>query len=149
MPDYFPTIGAREYAGSTAVPDVIANPDFRAYQASVYNPSVHSEFEGNVIATRPRSTRPRGEWSLSWSSLDNAGKTVLETFFRGHAGKAFYFIPMESWLDAKHTGRSLAASDRKLVVFGSDRLDAKMTSHEPRWAVALALYETTDNPVLN
>jgi len=149
MPDYFPSVGARAYAGAQAVPDVIANPDFKSYQASIYCPSVHSEFEGNVIATRRRSNLPRGEWTLPWSSLDNAGKTVLESFFRSNAGKAFYFIPMENWLDAVHAGRSLAAADRKLVVFGDDRLNARMTSHEPRWAVSVTLYETTDNPLLN
>ena len=146
---YFPSIGARAYAGAQAVPNAVANPDFKTYRASVYCPANHTEFEGNVIATRPRSTRPRGEWRMSWSSMSDADKGTLEDFFRANAGKAFDFIPFERWAASVRSGVPLAASDVRLAVFGDDRLDFVMVTHEPRWAVSVTLYETTDNPVLD
>ena len=149
MSEYFPSLGARVYAGAQAVPRAMANPDFKTYKASVYNPAVHSEFEGNVISTRLRGTRPRGEWRMSWSSMSDADKATLEAFFRANAGRAFVFVPFERWAASVRTGVPLASSDTRLAVFGDDRLDFVMVTHEPRWAVSVTLYETTDNPVLN
>ena len=55
----------------------------------VYRPQIRSEFEGNYVQSRPRSTRATRRWTLVWNAMTNADYGTLETAFIADIGATF------------------------------------------------------------
>jgi len=54
-----------------------------------YIPMIQSEFEGNYMQTRPRATRVRKRWNLSWGVLPEAEFQTLQLFVNTATGNMF------------------------------------------------------------
>jgi len=55
----------------------------------VYRPQVRTEFEGNYVQSRPRSTRATRRWTLVWNAMTEANFSTLDAFFIANAGTTF------------------------------------------------------------
>lgn len=66
----------------------ITAPDY-GLDERLYKPQVRQEFEAGYVQSRPRFTRARRRWSLSWSSLPEIEYQALAAFFTEHQGSAF------------------------------------------------------------
>jgi len=54
-----------------------------------YKPVIRTEFEGNYVISRPRTTRARKQWSLKWNTMVESDYQILEAFFNTYQGSAF------------------------------------------------------------
>lgn len=66
----------------------ISPPDY-GLSEDFYKPQVRTEFEGNYVQSRPRSTRAVHRWSLKWSALLESEFQTLKTFFDTNQGTSF------------------------------------------------------------
>jgi len=55
----------------------------------VYRPQIRTEFEGNYVQARPRSTRATRRWNLVWNAMTNADFETLDAFFIANIGVTF------------------------------------------------------------
>ena len=69
----------------------IAVPTFGT-TASDYLPTVRTEFEGNYVQSRLRTTRARRQWSLKWNVMTETDYQTLRAFFLSYQGSAFNWI---------------------------------------------------------
>jgi phage-related protein len=82
---------------------------------TIEDPSIRVEFESGIVQTRPRYTRMRGIWGLSWANMRGADYRTLRTFFRQMKGgalsfnwthprdKTAYEVRFKGSLNSKHT----------------------------------------------
>jgi hypothetical protein len=54
-----------------------------------YKPQIRTEFEGNYVQSRARSTRGIMRWNLKWESMPEADFQTLRTFFNTNQGGSF------------------------------------------------------------
>ena len=67
----------------------IPNPSY-GLEAEVYLPQVKTEFEGNYVQSRPKTTRSRLRFpNLGWAAMTEANYQTLETFFLANQGGSF------------------------------------------------------------
>jgi len=66
----------------------ISPPDYGMTE-EIYKPQVRTETDSNYILTRPRATRSRGRWKLSWDTMTEADYQTLKTFFIANQGSSF------------------------------------------------------------
>jgi len=66
----------------------IAEPTYGS-SVEVYKPQVRTEFDGNYVQSRPRSTREIRRWTLKWNYMTEANYQTLETFFIANQGTSF------------------------------------------------------------
>lgn len=50
------------------------------------DPAIRTEFESGIVQTRPRFTRMRSAWVLSWANMKGADYRTLRSFYRGAYG---------------------------------------------------------------
>jgi len=55
----------------------------------VYRPQIRTEFEGNYVQSRPRSTRATRRWTLVWNAMTEADYGTLDAFFITNIGTTF------------------------------------------------------------
>lgn len=90
---------------------------------------VRTEFEDGTVKSRPRHSRSRYKWTLSWEALPTADKATLETFFDANQGDTFTWThPLTS---TSYTARFSADSVRFSYL-------PKLPDH---WEVQLAIEE--------
>lgn len=56
------------------------------------DPAISSEMEDGIVVTRPRYTRMRRRWELSWQNMVSADYQTLLTFYYGRRGGALSFV---------------------------------------------------------
>lgn len=54
-----------------------------------YLPQLRTEFEGNYVQSRPRSTRATRRWMLVWDDMPEADFQLLEAAFIADMGTTF------------------------------------------------------------
>lgn len=52
----------------------------------VYRPQIRTEFEGNYVQSRPRTSRTTRRWTLVWENMSEADYGTFETYFLAHVG---------------------------------------------------------------
>lgn len=55
------------------------------------DPAISSEMEDGIVVTRPRYTRIRRRWELSWQNMRAAAYEALRTFYYGRKGGSLSF----------------------------------------------------------
>lgn len=123
---------------STPTFPTVANPDYNNYSERFIRPARRTEFEGNAMSTRPRSTVTRRVLSIGWRSMTQADKDAVFGFFDDYQGYAFLFTPP-------------LETTAILVVFGDDELAATAVGPDGtsglRWRLSLELHEVGDNAI--
>ena len=66
----------------------IAAPTYST-SGTVYRPQIRTEFEGNYVQSRPRSTRATRQWTLVWNAMTDADFATLDAFFIANVGETF------------------------------------------------------------
>ena len=61
------------------------------------DPTIRSEMESGIVATRPRYTRIRKSWTLTWANLRGADYFTLSGFYDDRKGGSLPF----SWTNSK------------------------------------------------
>ena len=80
-------------------PDIM-KPDYDLSEEIIL-PQVRTEFEAGYVHSRPRVTRARRRWSLTWKALPELDYQLLATFFTDNQGSTF------AWTHPGFTGRLL------------------------------------------
>jgi hypothetical protein len=57
-----------------------------------YKPQIRTEFEGNYVQSRAKSTRARNRWALHWLYMTEAEFQTLKTFFNTNQGLSFTWV---------------------------------------------------------
>jgi hypothetical protein len=70
----------------------ISKPSMGGVQETIYKPIVRTEFEGNYVQVRARSTRARKMWTLTWNVITEADYQVLAAYFNTTQGSTFTWI---------------------------------------------------------
>lgn len=122
-------------------PEGIQRPPYSGYDSSVYRPVKRTEYEGNIVAIRPRASgvTHRRSYTLAWSSLPDDQFTLLEDFFATHSGLPFHY--------------TTPFGETRLVTFSSDTLTASCVSwgangRKARWSVKVKLEEISPNELV-
>ncbi|HSV27247.1 MAG TPA: hypothetical protein VLH60_05080 [Sedimentisphaerales bacterium] len=90
-------------------------PPSQGVEEELYRPQIRAEFEANYIQTRPRASRGRRRFPLSWKIMSEDDYRMLETFFLTNQGASFeYTHPITA---NKHT-----------CVFAGDSISARWMS---------------------
>lgn len=55
------------------------------------DPAIRSEFEDGSVQTRPRFTRMRRRWTLSWGNIQKSQYEVLREFYMNKKGGSLSF----------------------------------------------------------
>lgn len=55
------------------------------------DPAIRSEFEDGSVQTRPRFTRMRRRWTLSWANIHKTQYEELSNFYRSRKGGSLSF----------------------------------------------------------
>lgn len=92
-----------------------------------YLPQVKTEFEAGYVQSRPRHTRARHVFKLSWNAVTAADYATLEAFFEAQQGNTFTWTHPVS--ETEYTVR-----------FADDRLSPEFIS-PGYWRVSLTLEE--------
>ena len=93
-------------------PQAIDAPEY-PLKESFYKPQVRTEFENGSVQSRPRFTRGRRQFTLSWDAMPAEQYAVLEQFFNNYRGCLF-------WWPHPLTGR------RYQCRFSGDRLEGEL-----------------------
>lgn len=56
------------------------------------NPAIRSEMESGIVQTRPRYTRLRRTWILTWANLNGSDYRTLRNFYVAKKGGSLSFI---------------------------------------------------------
>jgi len=90
-----------------------------------------SEFDAGYVQSRPKFTRSRKHFELSWNVMTDADKETLETFFDNNLGDTFTWDhPLADSSDSSYTVR-----------FVEDELQAGYILGTNHWKVQLTLEE--------
>jgi hypothetical protein len=73
----------------------IAGPDYGS-SGEISRPQIRSEFEGGAVSSRPRSTRGRLRWKISWENLSEAHWVLLQAAFIADQGTLFPWVEPET-----------------------------------------------------
>lgn len=55
------------------------------------DPAIRSEFEDGSVQTRPRFTRMRRRWTLSWANIKKSQYEILRDFYMNQKGGSLSF----------------------------------------------------------
>ena len=69
----------------------IAAPTFGSV-VELYQPKIRTEFEGNYVQSRNRSTRTRKRWSWKWAAMTLEDYQTLTSFIESTGSSAFNFV---------------------------------------------------------
>lgn len=99
----------------TAFPSIMA-PSFPLDEAT-FKPQIRTEFEAGYVQSRPRCTRARSRFELTWKAMPEADLATLRTFFETYQGDNFDWTHPTSatTYDVRFSGDTL---DAKLVFNG-------------------------------
>ena len=64
------------------------------------DPAIRSEFEDGSVQTRPRFTRMRRRWTLSWANIKKSQYEILREFYMNQKGGSLSF----SWTNPMNGG---------------------------------------------
>jgi hypothetical protein len=95
------------------------------FEEETYFPFVRTEFEGNYVQQRPRSTRSRKRFSLKWKAMTQADYDALVA--------AFVAGELLTWTHP-------VTSTSYTVIFSEDSLKARYVA-EDRWEVSCQIEE--------
>lgn len=91
---------------------------------------IKSDFEAGYVQSRPKFTRTRKRFELSWDAMSNSDKETLETFFDDNLGDTFTWDnPISTASDPSHTVR-----------FVNDSLEFSYRPHN-YWQISIELEE--------
>ena len=71
----------------------------------VINPAISSPFENGMVQVRPRFTRSRKRWSISYRALTEAEKNTVKNFYDSVSGGSYYFTWENPMDEVEHTVR--------------------------------------------
>lgn len=111
LPEFPQTLGAPEYP----------------LKEAFYKPQVRTEFENGSVQSRPRFTRGRHQFTLTWDAMPAADYATLEQFFNEFQSCLF-------WWAHPLTGK------RYQCRFSGDKLEGELTELD-FYKVSLAIEE--------
>jgi len=71
----------------------------------VVDSSISSPFENGMVQARPRYTRQRKKWSLSYRALTEDEKNSVSDFYNSMLGGSYYFTWVNPMTEVSHTVR--------------------------------------------
>lgn len=67
----------------------ISPPSEDGFEETTYKPKVRTETEANYTIVRPKVSRARKRWKLSWPLMTEADYQLLDAFFNQYQGSSF------------------------------------------------------------
>ena len=86
-------------------------------EESIPDPAIRSEFEDGTVQTRPRFTRMRRKWTLTWNNLRYADYAALRSFFDSKRGGSTSF----SWTNPLDNGMHTVRFSGELTAKTTER----------------------------